>query len=80
MLESLCAPAQTPHGPPRSREGTVAIAHADREEAMVTESLRNRNSKVPARSALALVAFVAACSGVAFVGSSVTTSSIPGWY
>ena len=43
-------------------------------------STRNRNLKGPARSALALLAFVAACFGAALVGSTFTTPSVPEWY
>jgi translocator protein len=43
-------------------------------------STRNRNLKGQARSALALLAFVAACFGAALVGSTFTTPSVPEWY
>jgi translocator protein len=43
-------------------------------------STRNRNLKGPARSALGLLAFVAACFGAAIVGSAVTAPSVPEWY
>ena len=43
-------------------------------------SIRNRNLKGTARSALALLAFVAACFGAALVGSTFTTPSVPEWY
>ena len=43
-------------------------------------STRNRNLKGPARFALALLAFVAACFGAALVGSTFTTPSVPEWY
>jgi translocator protein len=43
-------------------------------------SIRNRNLKGPARSALALLAFLAACFGAALVGSAFTSPSVPEWY
>src|SRR5918997_3439899 len=43
-------------------------------------STRNRSLKGPTRSALALLAFVAACFGAALVGSTFTTPSVPEWY
>jgi benzodiazapine receptor len=42
-------------------------------------STRNRNLIGPARSAFALLAFVAVCFAVALVGSAFTAPSIPGW-
>lgn len=41
---------------------------------------RNHDLGAPARSMLALVAFVAVCFGAALVGSAVTAPSIPEWY
>jgi len=43
-------------------------------------STRNRHLKGPARSALALLAFVAACFAAALVGSAFTAPSVPEWY
>lgn len=43
-------------------------------------STRNRNLIGPARSALALLAFVAVCATAALVGSAFTEPSIPEWY
>ena len=43
-------------------------------------STRNRNHIGPARSALALLAFVAVCATAALVGSAFTEPSIPEWY
>ncbi len=43
-------------------------------------STRNRNLKGPARSTLALLAFMAACFGAALVGSAFTAPSVPVWY
>jgi translocator protein len=43
-------------------------------------STRNRNLIGPARSALALLAFVAICFAAALVGSAFTEPSIPEWY
>ena len=42
--------------------------------------IRNRNLKGQARSALALLAFVAACFGAALVGTIFTAPSVPEWY
>jgi len=42
--------------------------------------VRNRNFKGPARSTLALLAFIAACFGAALAGSAFTTPSVPEWY
>ena len=46
----------------------------------MVEGIRNRDLKGPARSALALLAFVAACFGAALVGSAFTAPSVPEWY
>lgn len=43
-------------------------------------STRKRNLIGPARSALALLAFVAVCATAALVGSAFTAPSIPEWY
>jgi tryptophan-rich sensory protein len=42
--------------------------------------IRNRKLKGQARSALALLAFMAACFGAALVGSAFTAPSVPVWY
>jgi translocator protein len=42
--------------------------------------IRNRKLKGQARSALALLAFMAACFGAALVGSAFTAPSVPEWY
>jgi translocator protein len=42
--------------------------------------IRNRKLKGQARSALALLAFMAACFGAALVGSAFTAPLVPEWY